>query len=440
METWLEQQGSSPILKKALSQTTSSLAFVNLLLGSVLDSEKRFSIAIEFIALHNAGYEGDSFLSDCSLWVIIPSPSDDFTLVEYLEESLISPLPNQWLPTEELHQKYIQKISAQSKKTISLHPRFMTALQEFRFTSLKSDLLRGSFKLLISSLCRHTKSEREALEFAGSMHRPHVCTGWGSKRGYTLRDWTLTTFSREIKEDLLPYLLDLIRDELDKTFYRSADTQGYPREHRVSQWVTEVASSLPQWIRSPPLKDLCNLLMKVCSKDESLLSLSHIHQSISETSGDRVPLPPLDELRRRDEVLRHMFTNRNWGSNAEYRLKRSFVLSSSTLLPDYPLLIDDEWEVVANRSDLGRGDLLFCSADGAQVAVVELKANSSSTAESVKEQARKYASAYYELYQVTGVRAYIVRSTSSNLSAAPLPEQVCDFGTSKRTKVYLDLY
>jgi hypothetical protein len=146
--------------------------------------------------------------------------------------------------------------------------------------------------------------------------------------------------------------------------------------------------------------------------------------NISNISGDRVPLPPLDELRRRDEVMRYMFTNRNWGSTAEYRLKRSFVLSSSTLLPDYPLLIDDEWEVVANRSDLGRGDLLFCSADGAHVAVVELKANSSSTAESVKEQARKYASAYYELYQVTGVRAYIVRTTASTAETLPNPELV----------------
>jgi type I site-specific restriction endonuclease len=71
---------------------------------------------------------------------------------------------------------------------------------------------------------------------------------------------------------------------------------------------------------------------------------------------------------------------------------------------------------------------LFCSKDGKHVAVVELKANSSSTAESVRDQARKYASSFYDLNRVSGVRAYIVRTTTITANTLPQPELVCDLG------------
>jgi hypothetical protein len=124
-------------------------------------------------------------------------------------------------------------------------------------------------------------------------------------------------------------------------------------------------------------------------------------------------------------------------TNAEYQLKRSFVSSSLTLLPEYPLLIDDEWEVRANRSDLGKGDLLFSSRDGRYVAVVEVKASSSKSPEVVKDQARKYATLYYQLHDVEGVRGYIVRTPSPHLamssSCCPDPVFVCCIGKDRIT-------
>lgn len=78
------------------------------------------------------------------------------------------------------------------------------------------------------------------------------------------------------------------------------------------------------------------------------------------------------EMQRRDQVLRAYFQGRDWDENNEYALKRYLVLNSHKLLPDYPLLIDDEWEVEPNRNQEGQGDLLF--ADGAgRYAVVEVK-------------------------------------------------------------------
>lgn len=77
-------------------------------------------------------------------------------------------------------------------------------------------------------------------------------------------------------------------------------------------------------------------------------------------------------MQRRDQVLRAYFQGRDWDENNEYALKRYLVLNSHKLLPDYPLLIDDEWEVEPNRNQEGQGDLLF--ADGAgRYAVVEVK-------------------------------------------------------------------
>jgi hypothetical protein len=78
------------------------------------------------------------------------------------------------------------------------------------------------------------------------------------------------------------------------------------------------------------------------------------------------------ELERRDRVLRAYFEGRDWDKNNEYALKRRLVLNSQSLLPGYPLLFDDEWEVEPNRNQKGRGDLLFTDGEG-RYAVVEVK-------------------------------------------------------------------
>jgi hypothetical protein len=78
------------------------------------------------------------------------------------------------------------------------------------------------------------------------------------------------------------------------------------------------------------------------------------------------------EVQRRDQVLRAYFQGRDWDENKEYALKRNLVLHSSELLPDYPYLFDDEWEVEANRTQDGKGDLVFTDGEG-RYAVVEVK-------------------------------------------------------------------
>ncbi len=78
------------------------------------------------------------------------------------------------------------------------------------------------------------------------------------------------------------------------------------------------------------------------------------------------------EIGRRDRVLRAYFEGRTWDVNAEFGLKRELVLKSYHLLPEYPFLIDNEWEVSPNMSQGGRGDLIFADGFG-QFAVVEVK-------------------------------------------------------------------
>lgn len=78
------------------------------------------------------------------------------------------------------------------------------------------------------------------------------------------------------------------------------------------------------------------------------------------------------EIQRRDQVLRAYFQGRDWDKNEEYVLKQNFVLRSAELLPDYPYLVDDEWEVEANRTQDGKGDLILTNGEG-HYAVVEVK-------------------------------------------------------------------
>jgi hypothetical protein len=78
------------------------------------------------------------------------------------------------------------------------------------------------------------------------------------------------------------------------------------------------------------------------------------------------------EIQHRDSVLRAYFEGRDWDRNNEYALKRKFVINSVTFIPDYPYLIDDEWEVEPSRTEQGKGDLLFTDGAG-RFAVVEVK-------------------------------------------------------------------
>lgn len=128
------------------------------------------------------------------------------------------------------------------------------------------------------------------------------------------------------------------------------------------------------------------------------------------------------EAQHRDGVLRAFFQGKTWDNNAEFQLKRELVRQSHLLLPNYPWLIDDEWEVNPGHPNDGRGDLLF--TDGIdRFAVVEVKfidARSGGTARakrthnrsSVREQALKYAAALRQKYPEATVVAYAYTNES----------------------------
>lgn len=79
-----------------------------------------------------------------------------------------------------------------------------------------------------------------------------------------------------------------------------------------------------------------------------------------------------DEILHRDKVLHSYFYGRNWDGNDEYMLKRNLVLNRNILFPQYPYVVEDEWDVIDSRTDLGRGDLVFTDGNGC-FAVVEVK-------------------------------------------------------------------
>lgn len=78
------------------------------------------------------------------------------------------------------------------------------------------------------------------------------------------------------------------------------------------------------------------------------------------------------EIVNRDHVIRRYFEGRNWDKNGEYSLKRKLILDSHQLFPDYPYVIEDEWEVEPGRTDQGCGDLVFTDAHG-HFAIIEVK-------------------------------------------------------------------
>jgi hypothetical protein len=115
------------------------------------------------------------------------------------------------------------------------------------------------------------------------------------------------------------------------------------------------------------------------------------------------------QIKYRNRVLRAYFRDRNWDENDEYLLKQQLVQHSTILLPEYPYLIEDEWEVETSKSDKGKGDLVFAS-EYSCFAVVEIKyidlistGHTSSTRrtakrQAVKKQAVDYAATYARRY------------------------------------------
>jgi hypothetical protein len=138
------------------------------------------------------------------------------------------------------------------------------------------------------------------------------------------------------------------------------------------------------------------------------------------------------QIEYRDRVLRAYIRDRNWDKNDEYLLKQQLVKHSTILLPEYPYLIEDEWEVETSQSDKGKGDLVFAS-EHSRFAVVEIKyidlrstgrtASRKRTAkrQEVKKQAIDYA-ATYAMRQLQNVEAF----TFTNEKDLPCLIGICD--------------
>ena len=101
------------------------------------------------------------------------------------------------------------------------------------------------------------------------------------------------------------------------------------------------------------------------------------------------------EIEHRDKTLQDYFLGRIWDFNNEYLLKQKLVLERDKLMPDYPYIFDDEWEVETSLSNEGKGDLIFTDGNG-KFAVVEVKfigktGNRRTKRRDVEQQAERYA-------------------------------------------------
>ncbi len=126
----------------------------------------------------------------------------------------------------------------------------------------------------------------------------------------------------------------------------------------------------------------------------------------------------IGEIKYRNQVIRSYINNRNWDKNNEFLLKRTLILNSLQLLPKYPFVVEDEWEVEFGRSDSGLGDLIFTDGNG-NFAVVEIKyIDNLSTGHNagtkrtkkrkmVQEQSIKYADIYSKNNFVKSIKAFI---------------------------------
>lgn len=132
----------------------------------------------------------------------------------------------------------------------------------------------------------------------------------------------------------------------------------------------------------------------------------------------------INEIKYRDQVIRTYIKNRNWDKNNEFLLKQKLLLNSDQLLPKYPFVVEDEWEVEFGRSDSGLGDLIFTDGNG-NFAVVEIKyidnlstGHNASTKRTKKrkmvhEQSIKYADIYNENNFVKSIKSFIYTNENS---------------------------
>lgn len=116
------------------------------------------------------------------------------------------------------------------------------------------------------------------------------------------------------------------------------------------------------------------------------------------------------EAERRDRVLRAYFEGRDWDEAIEAKLARELVLGSAQVLPDFPFVVDYEWEEVPGRSQDGKGDLLFTDGAG-NFAVVEVKSilgsgQNTNRRTKVETQADRYLRVARSRYGET-VRAFV---------------------------------
>ena len=94
------------------------------------------------------------------------------------------------------------------------------------------------------------------------------------------------------------------------------------------------------------------------------------------------------DYEKRNRILRAYFEGRDWDNSGEYNLKRKLILEGDPGLAGYPLLYDDEWEVVPGQSNCGKGDLVFTDGQG-KFAVVEVKYMNPSTGRTARTRRTK---------------------------------------------------
>lgn len=72
----------------------------------------------------------------------------------------------------------------------------------------------------------------------------------------------------------------------------------------------------------------------------------------------------------------------------EAELTRFLVANSLTVLPDYPLVVRQEWAVVPGLPQYGVGDLVFARSEG-ELAVVEVKFLNTANGHTARESRRR---------------------------------------------------
>ncbi len=134
------------------------------------------------------------------------------------------------------------------------------------------------------------------------------------------------------------------------------------------------------------------------------------------------------DAEHRDHVLRAYLAGRNWDKTRELQLVRELVSHSAELLPEFPLLVEHEWELCPGHSAGGKGDLVFYDGQRA-FAVVEVKvvANAAGTASNrrrrVECQGRKYAAGLESRFPSSTVLALVYTDDGANPGLRPADER-----------------